>query len=314
MVTQHPALRLRGGGGGGVTIPATCVGPRHWSRRRAINARWLGFFKPRLDRWRSEFGTCSRRRKGTSGVKHNGIEGVIEFWGKKALLRSFLADGIDFKLNPNFKFATFQNHMLRVLNGDDMYSTMTIAAHDGLKLKVVEAKFADSEIIVLLRELGTGKTAFIHLLGTDTVEGPHLKSHGASSNLAACLSREEAQGLTLIVRRFVTLFNKTAFVVEHDFTMARHLAYKVIVFEGTPSIDCVAKASQLWNHFSGKIITSLALVQDPVSKSSVASLLQIPGLEFTKTKISHRDRDCPNICIVYADDSMHGLITMYAFT
>ncbi|GJS48678.1 ABC transporter E family member 2 [Tanacetum coccineum] len=54
--------------------------------------------------------------------------------------------------------------MLRVLNGDDMYSTMTIAAQDGLKLKVVEAKFADSEIIVLLRELGTGKTAFIRLL------------------------------------------------------------------------------------------------------------------------------------------------------
>ncbi|GJS55051.1 ABC transporter E family member 2-like protein [Tanacetum coccineum] len=117
--------------------------------------------------------------------------------------------------------------MLRVLNGDDMYSTMTIAAQDGLKLKVVEAKFADSEIIVLLRELGTGKTTFIHLLS------------------------QQRYVASRIVRRFVTLFNKTAFVVEHDFTMARHLAYKVIVFEGTPSIDCVAKASQLWNHFSG---------------------------------------------------------------
>ncbi|GJS19566.1 ABC transporter E family member 2 [Tanacetum coccineum] len=41
---------------------------------------------------------------------------------------------------------------------------MTIAAQDGFKLKVADGEFADFEIIVLLRKLGTGKTAFIHLM------------------------------------------------------------------------------------------------------------------------------------------------------
>ncbi|GJW29253.1 hypothetical protein Tco_0046128 [Tanacetum coccineum] len=76
--------------------------------------------------------------------------------------------------------------------------------------------------------------------------------------------------------RFVTLFNKTAFVVEH-------LANNVVVFEGTPSVDCVANAPQLWNkcllHHSGCVLITFT---------------DSGGLEFTKTKISQRGGDCPN--------------------
>ena len=35
---------------------------------------------------------------------------------------------------------------------------------------------------------------------------------------------------------------KTAFVVEHDFIMATYLADRVVVYEGTPAIDCTANA------------------------------------------------------------------------
>lgn len=37
---------------------------------------------------------------------------------------------------------------------------------------------------------------------------------------------------------------KTAFIVEHDFIMATYLADRVIVYEGTPSVDCVAHTPQ----------------------------------------------------------------------
>lgn len=40
--------------------------------------------------------------------------------------------------------------------------------------------------------------------------------------------------------RFILHAKKTAFVVEHDFIMATYLADRVIVFEGTPSIQSKA--------------------------------------------------------------------------
>ena len=37
---------------------------------------------------------------------------------------------------------------------------------------------------------------------------------------------------------------KTAFIVEHDFIMAAYLADRVIVYEGIPSKDAVARTPQ----------------------------------------------------------------------
>jgi ATP-binding cassette subfamily E protein 1 len=44
------------------------------------------------------------------------------------------------------------------------------------------------------------------------------------------------------IKKFIMLMQKTAFVVEHDFIMATYLADKVIVYEGTPGLDCRANA------------------------------------------------------------------------
>jgi translation initiation factor RLI1 len=47
-----------------------------------------------------------------------------------------------------------------------------------------------------------------------------------------------------VIKRFILHAKKTAFVVEHDFIMATYLADKVIVYDGVPSLDCVARAPQ----------------------------------------------------------------------
>ncbi|RWW16603.1 hypothetical protein GW17_00019505, partial [Ensete ventricosum] len=47
-----------------------------------------------------------------------------------------------------------------------------------------------------------------------------------------------------VIKRFILHAKKTAFVVEHDFIMATYLADKVIVYEGKPSLDCIANAPQ----------------------------------------------------------------------
>jgi len=40
-----------------------------------------------------------------------------------------------------------------------------------------------------------------------------------------------------IIKKFIMNTNRTAFIVEHDFTMSTYLADKVIVFTGTPSVS-----------------------------------------------------------------------------
>ncbi len=39
------------------------------------------------------------------------------------------------------------------------------------------------------------------------------------------------------IKKFIMNTNRTAFIVEHDFTMSTYLADKVIVFTGTPSVS-----------------------------------------------------------------------------
>ncbi|XP_042052716.1 ABC transporter E family member 2-like [Salvia splendens] len=40
------------------------------------------------------------------------------------------------------------------------------------------------------------------------------------------------------------VIKKTAFVVKHDFIMTTYLADRVIVYEGKPSVDCIANSPQ----------------------------------------------------------------------
>lgn len=61
---------------------------------------------------------------------------------------------------------------------------------------------------------------------------------------SAYLDSEQRIVASKVIKRFILHAKKTAFIVEHDFIMATYLADRVIVYEGTPSIDCVANAPQ----------------------------------------------------------------------
>jgi len=61
---------------------------------------------------------------------------------------------------------------------------------------------------------------------------------------SAYLDSEQRIVASKVIKRFILHAKKTAFVVEHDFIMATYLADKVIVYEGKPSIDCIANTPQ----------------------------------------------------------------------
>ncbi|KAF3774985.1 ABC transporter E family member 2 [Nymphaea thermarum] len=61
---------------------------------------------------------------------------------------------------------------------------------------------------------------------------------------SAYLDSEQRIVASKVIKRFILHAKKTAFVVEHDFIMATYLADRVIVYEGIPSLDCVANSPQ----------------------------------------------------------------------
>lgn len=61
---------------------------------------------------------------------------------------------------------------------------------------------------------------------------------------SAYLDSEQRIICSKVIRRFILHAKKTAFIVEHDFIMATYLADRVIVFEGKPSKDAVARSPE----------------------------------------------------------------------
>lgn len=58
---------------------------------------------------------------------------------------------------------------------------------------------------------------------------------------SAYLDAEERIIASKVIKRFILHSKKTAFIIEHDFIMATYLADRVIVYDGIPSKDCIAK-------------------------------------------------------------------------
>lgn len=61
---------------------------------------------------------------------------------------------------------------------------------------------------------------------------------------SAYLDSEQRIVCSKVIRRFILHSKKTAFIVEHDFMMATYLADRVIVFEGEPSKNAIAKSPE----------------------------------------------------------------------
>ena len=58
--------------------------------------------------------------------------------------------------------------------------------------------------------------------------------------------------------RYILHAKKTGFIVEHDFIMATYLADRVIVFEGTPSVQTLANS---WVTFVIRLFV-LSIIKD----------------------------------------------------
>ncbi|XP_046670683.1 protein Pixie [Homalodisca vitripennis] len=61
---------------------------------------------------------------------------------------------------------------------------------------------------------------------------------------SAYLDSEQRLIAAKVIKRFILHAKKTGFIVEHDFIMATYLADRVIVFEGSPSVNTVANTPQ----------------------------------------------------------------------
>jgi len=57
---------------------------------------------------------------------------------------------------------------------------------------------------------------------------------------SAYLDSEQRLLCARVIKRFIMHSKKCGFIVEHDFIMATYLADKVVVYEGTPGVDCSA--------------------------------------------------------------------------
>ena len=74
-----------------------------------------------------------------------------------------------------------------------------------------------------------------------------------------------------VIKRFIMHAKKTAFIVEHDFIMAAYLADRVIVYEGIPSKDAVAR--QPTTLMTGvKLLTASQYAYDAMCKSEAQAL------------------------------------------
>eukprot|EP00698_Gefionella_okellyi_P004272 TRINITY_DN13961_c0_g1_i1.p1 TRINITY_DN13961_c0_g1~~TRINITY_DN13961_c0_g1_i1.p1 ORF type:complete len:604 (-),score=165.39 TRINITY_DN13961_c0_g1_i1:66-1877(-) len=61
---------------------------------------------------------------------------------------------------------------------------------------------------------------------------------------SAYLDSEQRIVAAKVIKRFILHAKRTGFVVEHDFIMATYLADRVIVYDGTPSVECTANSPQ----------------------------------------------------------------------
>lgn len=61
---------------------------------------------------------------------------------------------------------------------------------------------------------------------------------------SAYLDSEQRIITAKMIKRYILHSKKTAFIVEHDFIMSSYLADRVVVYEGTPALNCVACTPQ----------------------------------------------------------------------
>jgi len=84
---------------------------------------------------------------------------------------------------------------------------------------------------------------------------------------SAYLDSEQRIVAAKVIKRFIVNSKKTAYIVEHDFIMATYLADNVVVYEGTPGVECTANSPQPLLAGMNKFLKMLSITfrRDPVN-------------------------------------------------
>jgi ATP-binding cassette subfamily E protein 1 len=84
---------------------------------------------------------------------------------------------------------------------------------------------------------------------------------------SAYLDSEQRLIAAKVIKRFILHAKKTGFVVEHDFIMATYLADRVIVYDGEPSVKCIANPPQSLVSGMNKFLKTLDITfrRDPTN-------------------------------------------------
>ncbi|KAF9197270.1 Fe-S cluster-binding ribosome biosynthesis protein [Haplosporangium sp. Z 27] len=84
---------------------------------------------------------------------------------------------------------------------------------------------------------------------------------------SAYLDSEQRIIAAKVIKRYILHSKKTAFIVEHDFIMATYLADRVVVYDGTPSVEATAHSPQSLLTGMNKFLSSLEITfrRDPTN-------------------------------------------------
>lgn len=117
------------------------------------------------------------------------------------------------KIKDSFNDPQFINDVIKPLDIDDL-----------LDNKVQTLSGGELQRVAII--LALGKKSHIYLIDEPS----------------AYLDSEQRLNVCKVIKRFIMNSKNIALIVEHDFMMATYLADKVIVYQGTPGFECVAKS------------------------------------------------------------------------
>ncbi|KAK9456825.1 P-loop containing nucleoside triphosphate hydrolase protein [Dipodascopsis uninucleata] len=142
------------------------------------------------------------------------------------------------KIRASFLMPQFQTDVCKPLRIDDL-----------IDLEVQNLSGGELQRVAIV--LALGQPADIYLIDEPS----------------AYLDSEQRIICAKVIKRFILHAKKTAFIVEHDFIMATYLADRVIVFEGKPSVDAMARKPESLLTGCNKFLKNLNVTfrRDPVS-------------------------------------------------
>jgi ATP-binding cassette subfamily E protein 1 len=130
-----------------------------------------------------------------------------------------------------------------------------------------------SDVVKPMKVMNVIDQEVAHLSGGELQRVALVLALGMSADIylidepSAYLDSEQRIVAAKVIKRFILHARKTGFIVEHDFIMATYLADRVIVYEGSPALDCCANTPTSLLTGMNQFLESLAITfrRDPTN-------------------------------------------------